>query len=128
MEIEDLNKKRKMICVNLNDWEKVGMHFYGADKKDWRFKCANCGHIQSINSILSHNHTLDAKEVGKTIYCECEGRINKGYGCDWSLYGLFQCHKLIVEDTERSIEFKSFLFGNDNANKQLEELKIRYGD
>ena len=114
-----------VIVIEYSNWEKIGTDFYGEDRKEWKFKCASCGHIQSINSILSHNPKLESKEVGRTIYCECEGRINEGYGCDWSLYGLFQCHKLVVYDNERKTDFKCFLFENEDAIQKLREKKIK---
>ncbi len=94
--------------VPYEQWEKKGIELFGTDKKNWKFKCASCGHIQSINSVFEHNPSLNKKEIGRWIYIQCEGRTNKGHGCDWALYGFIKIHtrEIIEEDGSRTLCFE----------------------
>lgn len=97
--------------LSYEDWIKKAKELFGKDSYNWRFKCASCGHIQSINSMLEHNPLLKAKDFENSIYFNCEGRTNEGYGCDWSLGGLFHVHKLEVEFNGKNVPV--FEFDND---------------
>lgn len=86
-----------MEIINYEDWIKKAKELYGEDPDNWKFKCPICGHIQSIKSVLEHGPSLERQKVQDWIHYNCEGRINEGYGCDWTLGGFFHVHKVEVE-------------------------------
>lgn len=65
---------------------------YGKDRNCWLFKCPNCGHVQSVKDFYIEG----VDDPLNTAMFNCIGRYEKGKGCDWSLGGLFQIHKLAV--------------------------------
>lgn len=77
-------------------WIEKAKEFFGKDSFDWKFKCPSCNHVQSINLMLQHNPSLKAEEIQNSVFFNCEGRYTERYGCDWSLGGLFQIHKVEV--------------------------------
>lgn len=72
----------------------------GVPTEHYAFKCVHCGHVQSAASLAKYLPPADALDAA---YSACEGRFNKGVGCDWSLGGLFQIHKLEVLSDEGHI-------------------------
>jgi len=40
-----------MVELTKEEWLKKGKELYGEDMNTWKFKCSNCGRIQSANSI-----------------------------------------------------------------------------
>lgn len=74
------------------DWIKALTTKFGTDSKQWKFKCASCGNVQSQQDFIDNG----AKEHVDNVYYSCLGRYVKGKGCDWTLGGLFQTHKSIV--------------------------------
>lgn len=65
----------------------------GVPQEHWAYKCVKCGHIQSAASLVRYM----APDVAlNSAYHACEGRFNGTVGCDWTLGGLFQLHKLEV--------------------------------
>lgn len=89
-----------------DEWMAMGEKLYGADPRGWKFKCPHCGHVQSGASVTEHNPAL--KDTSDWIYFACEGRHNKDYGCNWTLGGLFQIHKLVVVDGEHNVRCFEF--------------------
>lgn len=81
-----------MNIVLHDDWIKSLKDKFGEDSKQWKFKCASCGNIQSRQDFIDNG----AEENSDAIYYNCIGRFVKGKGCDWTLGGLFQVHKTIV--------------------------------
>lgn len=70
----------------------------GVPKPHCAFRCVRCGHIQSAASLARH---MSKEEALSRAYFSCEGRYcDSAGGCDWTLGGLFQLHKLevMVED------------------------------
>lgn len=61
-------------------------------------KCVACGTVQSLASFTAVGLSLDAAE--KQLGFSCIGRTDRNQGCDWTLGGLFQIHKLeiVTED------------------------------
>lgn len=78
------------------EWSKKGTELFGPSPRKWKFKCPRCGHVQSGESVLEHNPSLDILKIRNWIYYSCEGRHNKEHGCDWTLGGLFQIHRVEV--------------------------------
>jgi len=70
--------------------------------------------------MLPHTEDLKEEDVRKWIFHNCEGRTNKGHGCDWMLGGLFSIHRVTVvqEDGARIAVFE---FADPQANDELKE-------
>lgn len=74
------------------------------------FTCPMCGTIQSATDLIKVGAGNTFDEVEKYLAYSCVGRFtnagppepNKppGSGCDWTLGGLFQLHKLEVETAD----------------------------
>ena len=95
--------------ITFEDWEKQGIKLFGKDKKLWKFKCVSCGHVQTIQDFIDHK----IKEPETLVFYSCLGRWVKGIGCDWTLGGLIQIHKIEILKEGRKIP--SFEFAeNDN--------------
>ena len=84
------------VQVDFETWKKNGAEKFGADKKNWKFKCPSCGGVQSLSDFIENN----VPEPDGKFYFSCIGRWVKGRGCDWTLGGLFQIHntEVITED------------------------------
>jgi len=85
-----------MIKLVYKEWIEKAKELFGKDSYNWKFKCPSCGHVQSINSMLKHTPSLKADDIVNMVFFNCEGRYNEKYGCDWTLGGLFQIHKVEV--------------------------------
>ena len=92
-----------MIKMNYEEWIKKAKELFGKDSYEWKFKCPSCGHVQSVKSWLEHNPSLNPEEIENLVFFNCEGRINEGHGCDWTLGGLFQIHKVEVKFNEKMV-------------------------
>lgn len=91
--------------ITVEEWLRKGEELFGANRDDWQFKCTSCGHIQSATAARHRAPGVDAgKEphwLRNYLARNCEGRLTGGVGCDWSLGGLFQIHKLeVIDDGE----------------------------
>lgn len=91
--------------ISVKDWLIQGERLFGADKKQWKWKCCNCGHVQSISDFLELKKLGIIKaetDVGTLVYYSCIGRYdtripendvgtigNKKSPCDYTLGGLF---------------------------------------
>jgi hypothetical protein len=78
--------------IQLADWKRIGTKLFGVDHKEWKFRCAHCGHSQSETSIRALAPDVKAVEP----YFNCTGRYNKKVGCDWTLGGFFMIHTLEI--------------------------------
>ena len=80
-----------MVKFTLEEWKAEGTRLFGKDHRDWKFKCPQCGNIQSyrdFEGLVEHPEDV--------FYYSCIGRWKKGVGCDWTLGGLFKIHKVEV--------------------------------
>lgn len=70
-------------------------------------KCPICGTVQSMHDLIRAGAGKNADDVESFFGWSCIGRWNdagpykpkarkKQFGCDWTLGGLFQLHKLVV--------------------------------
>lgn len=81
-------------------------------------KCPMCGTIQCANDLLAAGAGATFDEIEKYLGFSCVGRWTNagphqpgtppGKGCDWTLGGLFQMHKLevITEDGQHHPRFE----------------------
>lgn len=65
---------------------------FGNDAKKWAFKCPMCGNVQTAQDFINNK----VEEPENKVYFSCIGRYVKGKGCDWTLGGLLQIHKMAV--------------------------------
>jgi len=107
------------MIIKEKDWKEIGLKYY-KDIKDFKFRCPNCKHNQSVNSVMKNNKELTEKEVREFITSNCEGRYTKGKGCDWCLGGLFHIHKLEIlqKDGRRHPVFE---FADDKVIQEVKE-------
>lgn len=87
------------------EWNAEGERLFGPDKKKWKFKCVNCGHVQSIEDCQK----LGVKDPQNYVYFSCIGRFiegckgelgNKKSPCNYTLGGLFNLAELEIIDEE----------------------------
>ena len=88
--------------MTYREWVRQAILLFGEDSDKWSFKCPSCGHVQSIESIMKHDPSLKSDDIAQWINFSCEGRTNKGQGCDWTLGGLFHVHKIEILRDGRS--------------------------
>lgn len=88
-----------MITLTLKEWFEKAEAKFGTDKKQWKFKCAHCGEVQTLQEFMD----AGVEEPETKFYYSCIGRWVAKRGCNWTLGGLFQIHKLevISEDDKR---------------------------
>lgn len=102
--------------ISIKDWLAEGERLFGPDKKQWKWKCSNCGHVQSIADFLELKKLgiIKAEEdVGTFVYFSCIGRFDtripkenvgtiydkkKRSPCNYTLGGLFVFANTFVID------------------------------
>lgn len=93
------------IEISLRDWLTEGERLFGLDKRQWKWKCANCGHEQTIADFIELRKLgmIDADVDVRTIaYYSCIGRFDtrikkedvgtvfdEKSPCNYTLGGLF---------------------------------------
>lgn len=115
-----------MIQVHRDDFLRIGAELFGEDRNNWQFRCASCGHVQSINDAKKRNPAVD--ESG-WVHFHCEGRFllpKPIVGCDWTLGGLFRIHELEIFDPRSGSFLPSFLFAHDRAEELLREAAANF--
>jgi len=83
-----------------DEWIALGRKLYGEDMRKWKFRCVQCGNVQSHESVTERNPEI--RNTSNWIFFSCEGRKTEGVGCDWTLGGLFKIHRLEVFDDQKS--------------------------
>lgn len=82
----DLNKKGGYPVLSLEDWKKEGERLFGPDKKNWKFICPNCGHIQSYRDFIKGGINADLAAVN----CASRHGLGGRPDCKWTTGGLFR--------------------------------------
>ncbi|ULH17432.1 hypothetical protein MF271_19115 (plasmid) [Deinococcus sp. KNUC1210] len=98
--------------VPVEVWRAEGERLFGPRARDWAFRCPSCGSIQTPAEFVELGCTPE-EAVSRATF-SCIGRWHPTRGCDWTLGGLLQIHKLEVEaegQTLRVFEFATL----DNA-------------
>jgi hypothetical protein len=109
--------------ISLADWRAEGMSLFGEDAKLWKFKCPNCGHVQTIADFIELR-TLGIVSAdfdpGSVVYYSCIGRFdtrilekdvgtifNKKSPCNYTNGGLFCLAErfVVVENGDRKPVF-----------------------
>ena len=104
-------------AVSAEDWGKIGTKLYGSDKRNWKFKCPNCGYIQTFNDFLKFVSEEEARGligfscIGR-VMPNCKGTINnKEKPCNYTLGGLFNFAKFWIIWNVRATPFAQILYG-----------------
>jgi hypothetical protein len=84
--------------MSLKDFKKQATKLYGEDSNNWKYKCPRCETIQEYKDFI--NAGVKPEDIDKYIGFSCIGRWDKNKGCDWTLGGLFQIHKLEIIDNK----------------------------
>ena len=100
-----------MRTIEYKDWCNRGKELYGKGV-DWKFRCPACGHIQSVRSIEKNTPTITREKIESMVHFSCEGRINKNFGCDWTLGGLLRMHELEIKMEDGAMRM-AFAFADD---------------
>lgn len=80
-------------------------------RDDLAFTCPMCGTVQSARTLIVAGAGATFEEVEKYLGFSCVGRWTAagppprqkdelGQGCNWTLGGLLQTHKLVIIDTD----------------------------
>ncbi len=84
-------RKLERSVKKLEDWKKEGLALFGTSIAAWRFKCVQCGEVQTAQEFVDLGG-MTPDEAKDHVFFSCIGRVVKGRGCDWSLGGLFKVH------------------------------------
>ena len=91
--------------ISEKEWREEGTKLFGEDMSNWRFKCCNCGHVQSVKDFKD----LNIEEPENKAYFSCIGRWthgcqgkmgNKIQPCNYTLGGLLCITDLFVVTEE----------------------------
>lgn len=115
--------------IGVEEWTKIAVELFGTNPHDWRFRCTSCGHEQSIREVMERHPNLNPDDVKAWIYFSCEGREwackreKPEVGCDWTLGGLFQIHKIEVA-TPDGKTVPAFEFAHPDGMKKIVEACV----
>lgn len=98
--------------VDYNAWLRIGTELFGADMRQWKFRCVQCGHVQSGESVAARTPELAGK-ISDWITMSCEGRHVPGVGCNWTLGGLLHMHTLEIYTS--GVFVPAFEFAHERA-------------
>lgn len=109
--------------IKFEDWIKEGEKLFGKDKKNWKFKCPNCGNVQNSHDFKK----LKVEDIEGIVYYSCIGRWmknckgeigNKKSPCNYTNGGLFDLSKLkVIKDGKK---FSAFEFVKSKARGEKE--------
>ena len=105
----DTAKMKGVREISRREWMEEGEKLFGSDMLDWRFVCANCGHVQSANDFKELFFLGIYKGTPDVAYYNCIGRYDKRIPrskigkvgdpkeyCNYTSGGLFLLHKVVV--------------------------------
>lgn len=91
-----MSQERRII--SLDQFLSEAKEKFGEDPKNWLFICPVCKTIQGYYDFKKVG--LEDDKILKYIAFSCIGRFTDDKGCDWTLGGFLQIHKLEVMDDE----------------------------
>lgn len=111
----------KAKTYKLDEWREEAAKLFGPDPKNWKYKCCNCGHEQTINDFIK----AGVKEPENKVFFSCIGRWTGGEGtignkkspCNYTLGGLFKLSNTSVIDADGN---RHWVFDFAAAEKQTE--------
>ncbi len=80
--------------IPFEDWVEEATERFGEKGRDWCFRCVACDHVQRGQDFIDLGMTPG--EAARRVFMSCIGRWNPGTGCDWTLGGALQIHKVVV--------------------------------
>lgn len=91
---------------------RAALQAQGVEREDYAFRCPMCETVQSARDLIAAGAGANLDEVRRYEGFSCIGRFTgagspskagKGNGCNWTLGGFFQMHRLevLTEDGER---------------------------
>lgn len=105
----------------------------GVSSLDLAFICPMCGTVQSARDLINAKAGNTFDEVEKYLGFSCIGRFTStgphikntppGKGCNWTLGGLFQIHKLEIIDDEAMLNPLFELATPEQAKEHAEAIK-----
>lgn len=111
--------------VSYEDWEEIGILYYGKDKGTWAFTCPTCNRSFTLKMILEKNpqvltqHKMkDQKELLNHLLSRC-GWYFIDKSCNWSLNGLFHSENVFV--LSNGSPHRVFYFTDPDANADLRD-------
>ena len=105
-----------MKTIKYDDWIQEVKKQFGKDKKKWKFKCANCGNIQSYHDFKEKS-SINEGDIQDVVYFSCIGRwlpncegniTNKKSPCNYTNGGLFNFAKIRLVKGKRKISIFEF--------------------
>lgn len=107
------------------EWKAEAEKRFGKDSKDWKFKCCNCGHEQTIRDFES----AGIAEPQNKVYFSCIGRWTEGKGtignkkspCNYTIGGLLNMSTTMVID-EQGNGHSVFEFGTQAINEAAGDM------
>jgi len=96
-----------MEIMTYDEFEKE-LKSQGVEINKVTFECPKCKTLQCGDDLIEAGAGKDLDEIEKYLAFSCVGRWDKDKGCDWTLGGLFQIHKLeiITPDGKHHPRFK----------------------
>jgi len=112
-------KERKIILYD--DWVTKGKTKFGEDRTKWKFKCPNCGNVQSIEDFKKAG--IENPET--KVFFSCIGRWTGGNGtlgnkespCNYTCGGLLDISQIHVLDPVGE-EHAVFEFAEQEENNE----------
>lgn len=103
------------IKLTYEEWVQEGTKRYGPDKKIWKFKCPNCGYIQTYNDFLKEGSSKEEAQgmigfscIGR-IMKNCKGELgNKKQPCNYAGGGLFKLNPIIITENGKEQGYFDF--------------------
>ena len=105
-----MSKTKTPRKILLKDWLAEGYKLFGKDERAWKFKCSNCGHIQSIGDFIELREKGISEINPESAYFSCIGRFDsrlqkvgqigdKTSPCNYTLGGLLCfAHTFVVDE------------------------------
>ena len=105
------------------EWLAEGYKLFGKDERKWKFKCSNCGHIQTIDDFIELREKGISKINPESAYFSCIGRFDtriskigqigdKISPCNYTLGGLLCfAHTFVID--EKGNEHPVFEFASE---------------
>lgn len=103
-----------MITLTLEEYLSA-MKSQNVDMENATVQCPKCKTLQSISDLIIAGAGKNVEEAGKHFGFACIGRFDNKKGCDWSLGGLFQIHKLEVIYPDGSVGPRFIPIGVDQC-------------
>lgn len=133
MPVQEIDHETKDLPdISLKDWLAEGEKLFGPDKRNWKFICPNCGHIQSAWDFIELNKKgISNIKADEVVAFSCIGRFDtripedkigtifdnepKRQPCNYTNGGLF-CFapRMVIDEEGRKHAVFDFARGNND--------------